>query len=134
MKLPSAKVRNSRGGSPLICPPMMNEALKGRAAGQVRPVAPLDIAHGVGHEDRDIEHGARVPDVVGARPALAALLQHADHRLRARQVAGAQQHDDPIARALEHVILQNVAKLSTPACVRESDASTTPSRRSTPTQ
>ena len=32
------------------------------------------------------------------------------------------------------VILQKVAKLSTPACVRESDASTTPSFRRTPTQ
>ena len=69
---------------------------------QVRAVAPLDVAHRVGDQHRDVEHRPRAPEVGGRVAGVAALVQHADHRLRSGEVAGAQQDDDAVAAALEH--------------------------------
>ena len=66
-------------------------------------------------------------------PARAALVQHADHRLRSGEVAGAQQHDDAVAAALEHrhlAELGDVVHAGVRARVRrEDDATRRASRR-----
>ena len=89
-------------GSPLICPPRMNEALKptslcsrydpsrrsmSRIASETRPATSNIVPRG--------------PQVWSSVAGVGALLQHADHRLRAGEIPGAQQDEDPIARALE---------------------------------
>ena len=69
---------------------------------QVRAIPPLDVAHGVGDEHRDVEHRPRAPEVGRRVAGVAALIQHADHGLRSGEVAGAQEDDDAVAAPLEH--------------------------------
>ena len=69
---------------------------------QILPVTSLDIAHCVGYQHRDVEHGRRAPEV-GSRVACGtALVQHADHSLGTSEIAGTQQDDHAVAASLEH--------------------------------
>src|SRR5579862_7263519 len=72
------------------------------AAREMCTVPALDIAHRIRYQNRNVEHGVRGPDA-GLAPILrvGALSQHTDDCLCASEIPGTEQHDDPIAGALE---------------------------------
>jgi hypothetical protein len=79
----------------------MNEALNFRPPLlQVGAVAAVDVAHGVPHQHRHVEHRRHAPQV--RRLAAGTLAQQADHRLSGGQAARAQQHQHAVAGPLEH--------------------------------
>src|SRR6266849_4119225 len=136
MKLPSANVRNNRSGSPLIWPPMMNEALNGLALLSRYLPSRRSISRTASETTTTTSNIVRafqtlVTPVSCASPRCFSTLMTACVPARFPELS------KTITRSpgrSNTVILQKVAKLSTPACVRESDASTTPSFRRTPTQ
>ncbi|WP_414027450.1 hypothetical protein [Cyanobium sp. ATX-6F1] len=69
---------------------------------QVGAIPLLDRPHGIGHQAQHIEHRPCRPQVGVSIAGVGPLTQQADHRLGAGQAAGAEQHQHPIASALEH--------------------------------
>ena len=67
----------------------------------MRPIATLEVANRVRNDDYGIEHRPGGPKVRCPIADLAALFEQANHRLCAGEIAGAKQHDDPVARAVE---------------------------------
>src|SRR6187551_75722 len=136
MKLPSAKVRNSRGFSPLIWPPMMNEALNGWG------LSAMEAASRRSTSRTASETMTATSNIVRAFQMLLACPSGASPRCLSTEMtdcvpARFPELSSTITRSpgrSNTVILQKVAKLSTPACVRESEASTMPSFRRMPTQ
>jgi len=92
---------------------------------EVFSVAALDIAHRVCDQHRNVEHRPCVPEVSPASFAgkRQRLVQQRRSRPAFRKVSRAQKDDDTGRRGRSKtVILQNLAKLSMPALVRESEA------------
>ncbi len=102
---------------------------------QRRAVAALDVAHGIGHHVRDVEHRARVPQrgrsSPGSAPRCLSRLTIACVPARLPELRSTSTRSPLRSNT---VILQNLAMLSTPALVRESEAKIMPSSRFTPMQ
>ncbi len=136
MKLPSAKVRNSRIGSPLICPPMMNEALNGIVLRASASPSRRSVSRTASETSVATSNMVRAVQIVvlpagGSSPRCFSRLITACVPARLPELKSTMERSPSRSNT---VVLQNVEMLSTPALVRESDASTMPSGRSTPTQ
>src|SRR5450432_2346322 len=135
MKLPSAKVRKSRNGSPLIWPPMTNEGLKVKALFSRCFPWRSSTSRIASETTTAISNIVRTLQMFGtpscASPLCFRTLTTACVPARLPEL------NSTITRSpmrSKTVILQNCAKLSTPAWVRESDARTIPSLSRIPTQ
>ena len=102
---------------------------------QVLAVAPLDIAHRVGDQHRDVEHASARS--TGWRRAASAPQRWFSTPITACVPARLPELSRTITRSPRRsntVILQNLAMLSMPALVRESEAKIIPSSSITPIQ
>src|SRR4029077_2050744 len=81
------------------------------AGGQILGIPALDVAHRVGDDHGDIEHRPGGPYVRLDVILVATLSENRGHCLRPREVAGTEQHNHPLAAALEQGHLAEFRKI-----------------------
>ena len=101
---------------------------------QVLAVAPLDVAHRVRDQHRDVEHRPRAPEIGDASPAAQRWFSTPITACVPARLPELSSTMTRSPRRSNTVILQNLAKLSMPALVRESEAKIIPSSSITPMQ